>query len=287
MNRPVPSRWAAADRHLRSLKRVTKIPAAPRRKADGHKGTFGTVVLLAGSEGMLGAAILAARGALRGGVGLCRACVPESQMAAFTVAVPASTTLARTPMLRGFFDGATGALVGPGLGTKTVAGKQVRLVLRRATCPVVVDADGLNLLAPLRRPLRSGGALVLTPHPGEASRLLETDTVALQKDRITAVSELAAKSGQIAVLKGRGTLVCDGTRVYHNKTGNDGLATGGTGDVLAGLLGGLLAQGMDPFDAACLAVYVHGKAGDLLARRLSRPGLCAEDLPLAIAEVLR
>jgi NAD(P)H-hydrate epimerase len=138
----------------------------------------------------------------------------------------------------------------------------------------------------LRKPLQSRASIVLTPHPGEAARLLATETTAIQEDRSAAALELARRSGHIAVLKGAGTLVTDGERLYENRTGNPGMATGGTGDVLAGLIGALLAQGMQPFDAACLAVHVHGKAGDLAAERISPVGLCAEDLPLLIAEVL-
>ncbi|MCA8958609.1 MAG: NAD(P)H-hydrate dehydratase, partial [Planctomycetes bacterium] len=142
-----------------------------------------------------------------------------------------------------------------------------------------------NAVAPLPRALP--GTLVLTPHPGEAGRLLGSDSAAVQQDRRGAAAELARRSGQVVVLKGHRTLVCDGARVFENRTGNDGLATAGAGDVLAGLLGALLAQGVEPFDAACLAVHLHGRAGDLVAERLSRAGLTAEDLPLAIAEVMR
>lgn len=271
-----------------TVKRITEIPAFPRRSTDGNKGTFGTVTLLAGSPGMLGAAILTARGALRGGVGLCRASLPASLMSPFTIAVPAATTCRRTESLRGFFDRATAMVVGPGLGTSKAAAKQVRRAIERATLPGVLDADALNVLSPLpARPWRGKAPSVLTPHPGEAARLLGTDATAVQADRRAGVEELCARTGQVVVLKGRGTLVCDGRRLFHNRSGNSGLATGGSGDVLAGLIGALLAQSMDPFDAACLGVHVHGKAGDLVARRLSRPGLCAEDLPLAIAEVMR
>ena len=269
------------------VKQIIKVPALPQRPVDGHKGTFGTLSLLAGSPGMLGAAILAARGGLRGGAGLCRACLPEELMSPFTIAVPSATTLPRTSMLRGFFEKTTAAVVGPGLGTVAEPGEQVRLVLRDYEGPIVLDADGLNLLAPLAGKLTARSPIVLTPHPGEAARLMKSDSKSLSADRGATASDLAAMTGQVVVLKGPGTVVCDGTRFYRNRTGNSGLATGGTGDVLAGLIGALLCQGMDPFDAACLGVNIHGKAGDLIASRLSPSGLCAEDLPLAIAEVMR
>jgi NAD(P)H-hydrate epimerase len=165
----------------------------------------------------------------------------------------------------------------------------VQRVLRLARGPIVVDADGLNALAPLSAArLRSlpGSRVVLTPHPGEAGRLLGTTSSAVQKDRDAALAELCARSGATVVLKGAGTLVGDGTRCFRNRTGNPGMATGGTGDVLAGLLAALLAQGLAPFEAACLAAHVHGKAGDRVARRLGEVGLIAADLPMAIAEEL-
>lgn len=264
-------------------RRPHAVPVLPPRPRDGHKGTFGTVAVVAGSEGMLGAAILSARGALRGGAGLVRACLPRPLMAPFTVAVPAATTVAR----RGeFARDAHAVVVGPGLGAHPATATLVRRLLRELAVPVVLDADALNVLAPLRA---LPGTCVLTPHPGEAARLLGVSSAEIQADRVAAVRALAQRSGQVVVLKGAGTLVCAQApteRLFTNTTGNPGMATGGSGDVLAGLLGALLAQGMTPYDAACLAVHAHGAAGDLVAARLSEPGLCAEDLPLAIAEVL-
>lgn len=265
---------------------TTTVPLLTARDRQGHKGTYGTVGLLCGSAGMLGAAILCARGALRGGAGLVRACLPETLMAPFTVAVPAATTLARTAELTGLFGGVDALVVGPGLGTREIKGQQILQILRSSPVPTVLDADGLNLIAPLAAVLVAGAPVVLTPHPGEAARLLDKTSAEVQQDREAAVVELAERSGQICVLKGTETLVCDGERVYENHSGNPGLATGGTGDVLAGLMGALLAQGMAAFDAARLAVHVHGRAGDLVAGRLSQAGLTAEDLPLAIAEVM-
>lgn len=270
--------------HSLPLKNVEEIPALPPRPRDAHKGSMGTVGVLAGSAGMLGAAILCARGALRGGAGLCRVCLPAELMAPFTVAVPAATTLARSPDFAGLGEGAAALVIGPGLGqAPELAGALLHLLGRRAA-PAVLDADALNVLAPLSAHLP--GELVLTPHPGEAGRLLGTDAAAVQADRPAALAELCRRSGQVVVLKGQASLVGDGARCFCNRTGNPGMATGGSGDVLAGLIAALLAQGMAPFEAACLGVHLHGKAGDLVAARLSEPGLCAEDLPLAIAEVM-
>jgi NAD(P)H-hydrate epimerase len=264
---------------------VDTVPELPRRPRDGHKGTFGTVLVVAGSHGMLGAAILAARGALRGGAGLVRCALPAELMAPFTVAVPSATTLDRGALDQSTFAQVQAIVCGPGLSTSREARRLVDAVLL-ADVPALLDADALNVLAPLAT---AGGTLrraILTPHPGEAGRLLGTDSAHVQRDRAGAARVLAARSGGVVVLKGARTLVTDGERLYENATGNPGMATGGSGDVLAGLIGALCAQGMAPFDAACLGVHVHGRAGDLVAERLSEPGLCAEDLPLAIAEVL-
>ncbi len=165
-------------------------------------------------------------------------------------------------------------------------GQQVQQVLRSSPVPTVLDADGLNLIAPLQEKIAAAAPVLLTPHPGEAGRLLQKSSADVQKDREAAALEVAQRSGQICVLKGAGTLVTCGERLFENHTGNPGLATGGAGDVLAGLMAALLAQGMAAFDAARLAVHVHGRAGDLVAGRLSQAGLTAEDLPLAIAEVM-
>ena len=267
------------------VRNITRVPRLPRRATTAHKGTFGTVVVIAGSESMLGAAILCARGALRGGAGLVSAVLPASLRTAFMTAVPAATTQVRVSWRRAV-DTAEAVVIGPGLGQDPGAERLVRAVLAHAAVPVVVDADALNIMAPLRRPRSCKAPRVLLPHPGEAGRLLGTDAAVVQRDREFAAAELAKRSGMVAVLKGHQTIVTDGSRRFCNTTGNPGMATGGSGDVLAGLCGALLAQGMEAFAAACLAVHAHGKAGDLVARRLSPAGLCAEDLPLAIAEVL-
>ncbi|MEM7204217.1 MAG: NAD(P)H-hydrate dehydratase [Planctomycetota bacterium] len=275
------------------MQRVVHVPTLPPRAAEGHKGSYGTVLIVAGSAGMLGAAILAARGALRGGAGLVRACVPAELRGAFTAAVPAATTLARDGTPATWLDGATVAVLGPGLGTGPAAVALVEELVHVASIPLVLDADALNVLAPLSAPLGTTAPVVLTPHPGEAGRLLGASASAVNADRSAAAAALVGRAGgargagRIVVLKGANTVVCDGGREFVNDTGNPGMATGGSGDVLAGLLGAMLAQGLSPFDAACLGVHVHGAAADRVAARLSQCGLIAEDLPLAIAEVLR
>lgn len=269
------------------LQIVRAVPRLPRRPRDAHKGTFGTVLVVAGSEGMLGAAMLAANGALRGGAGLVRVAVPRALRPFVALAVPCATTVDRAAELRAAVATATAVVVGPGLGASAATRRLVASVLRGSRAPLVLDADACNVLAPLRRPIAARAPVVLTPHPGEAARLLGCSTQQVQADRRAALRELVARSGAVVVLKGARTLVGDASRCFVNRTGNPGMATGGAGDVLAGLLGALLAQGLPPFAAACLAVHAHGRAGDLVARRLGETGLLAADLPLAIAEVLR
>jgi len=269
------------------MKPVRSVPKLPRRRPDAHKGDFGTVLVVAGSHAMLGAAVLVATAALRSGAGLVRVALPRELQPLLPVAVPCATTLARSSReLRAAADAADAVVVGPGLGASAATRRLVADVLAAARGPVVLDADALNVLAPLRKPLRSRAGVVLTPHPGEAARLLAIDTAEVQADREGALERLCAASGAVVVLKGARTLVGDGRHRFTNTTGNPGMATGGSGDVLAGLLGALLAQGLAPFDAARLAVHCHGAAGDRVARRLSQPGLVASDLPLAIAELL-
>ena len=269
------------------MKNVRSVPKLPRRARDAHKGTFGTVLVVAGSHDMLGAAVLCATAALRGGAGLVRVGLPRDLQPLLPLAVPCATTVVSTTRaLRDAAAAADAVVVGPGLGTSAATARVVADVLASCVGTVVLDADALNVLAPLRAPLRSRAKLVITPHPGEAARLLEVDTRAVQADRTRALETLWARSGAVVVLKGARTLVGDGRRCFTNTTGNPGMATGGSGDVLAGLLAALLAQGMAPFEAACAAVHVHGRAGDRVARRLSEPGLLASDLPLAIAELL-
>lgn len=270
------------------MKLVRGLPKLPLRAAEGHKGDYGTVLVVAGSESMLGAAILCATTALRSGAGLVQVALPEALRPLLPLAVPCATTVARAgTKFAAACEGADAVVVGPGLGQGTATRNLVRVVLRRGTAPAVLDADALNVLAPLRTAPRTRRPLVLTPHPGEAARLLGTTAAAVQKDRPAALAALCERSGAVVVLKGAGTLVGDGTRCFRNRSGNPGMATGGSGDVLAGLLGALLAQGLAPFDAACLAAAVHGRAGDRVASRLSQRGLIASDLPLAIAEELR
>jgi ADP-dependent NAD(P)H-hydrate dehydratase len=266
-----------------------ELPHLPARRPDSHKGDFGRVLLIGGSRGMPGSVSLSGMAALRSGAGLVTLAVPEACQAIvagfepsyMTVALPSDDEglIDRTalPLLRELVGHATVVGLGPGLGRSTAITELVTTLYREVSVPMVVDADGLNALSMDRQVLpQHAGPRVLTPHPGEFARLVgerEPPT-----DRVGAASGLAAKASIIVVLKGHGTVIADGTRHAINSTGNPGMATGGTGDVLTGVIAALLGQGLPPFDAAQLGVHVHGSAGDLAAESLGQNSLIASDL---------
>jgi NAD(P)H-hydrate epimerase len=282
-------------------------PLLPQRAADSHKGSYGHLLAVAGSRGKSGAAVLTARGALRTGVGLVTVATPAScqsevamqQAELMTEPLPdgASGGLAAgSPAIALELLASRSALaLGPGLGQEPATQAAALQILAGARTPVVVDADALNALAaagpswPERLPRH---VVVLTPHPGEAARLLDRTTAAVQCARLAAVRELAARSGAVVVLKGHRTLI--GRRDGHvaiNASGNPGMAAGGMGDVLTGVIGALLARGLEPFDAARLAVFAHGDAGDRCAHERGQDGMLATDvaamLPQALAALHR
>lgn len=279
------------------MQRVTQVPPFPPRPASGHKGTFGTVLVVGGSRGMAGAVALAGRAALEGGAGLARLAVPGRILGDVATMAPACTTLpladapsgrlhprAAVEILRALPQADVLAL-GPGLGCDSDTVMVVRAVLENTDRPTVVDADGLNCLA------RIGGlaaltsrppTLVVTPHPGEAARLLRTSAAEIQRGREAAALRLA-EAGAVALLKGQGTVVTNGSRLYVNATGNSGMATGGSGDVLTGLVAALLARGLAGFDAAVLAAHVHGLAGDYAAEAKGEAAVTAEDILRCLA----
>lgn len=268
----------------------------PRRPAESNKGTFGHLLAVAGSAGKSGAAILVARGALRSGAGLVTVATPSSnqervavqQAEVMTEALAETSTgaLARGASARALalLAERDALVLGPGLGTEAETRAAALSIVGRRTAPAVIDADGLNAFAlggkrSLARLKAGRQPLVLTPHPGEASRLLGSQTKEIQADRLDAASRLARNTDAIVVLKGHRTLTAapDG-RLAVNSSGNPGMATAGTGDVLAGMIGALLARGLSAWDASRLAVYAHGVAGDLAARRTGEDGMIAGDL---------
>jgi NAD(P)H-hydrate epimerase len=254
----------------------------PPRRADAHKGTFGHVLVVAGSRGKSGAALLCAEAATRAGAGLVTLAVPAELQPvceghvreAMTDALPAEPG-----GISALLDGRSAVVCGPGLGQSDWARRLVHEVIRRSDAPLVLDADGLNAVAGTSVLRERRPPTVVTPHPGEMARLLDTDTAHVQADRVDAARRYARESGAVVVLKGARTVIAtpDGD-VAISPTGNPGMATGGTGDVLAGVVGALLAQDLAPRDAAALGVFAHGVAGDAVAARRGEVGLVARDL---------
>src|SRR5262249_19645829 len=241
------------------------------RPRDAHKGDFGHVLVIAGSRGKTGAALLATQGAARAGAGLTTLAVPaflqpvlEGQVReAMTAALPDPTD---TAALDALLAARAAVVCGPGLGLDDETRTRVAAVVRRTKAPLVLDADALNAVAgtPLLR--ERPGPTVITPHPGEMARLVGGDTHGVQSDRLAVARTFARTENVVVVLKGARTIVAapDGGAAI-SPTGNPGMASGGTGDVLAGILGGLLAQRLAPFDAAVLAGFTHGAARDAIA----------------------
>ena len=276
-----------------SVQLVPTLPVLPIRTEDAHKGDFGRVLVVAGSRGMSGAACLAGTAALRGGAGLVTVAVPEGILPIVATYEPSYLTLALPEDSNGRIR--TGAMarlnealssqsavaIGPGLGQSAGLLDLVGELYSSSPLPLVVDADALNLLAKrpylLTRP-EDGAPRILTPHPGEFARLTGLDATAIQQDRQRHAIEFARQYRVVLLLKGRETIITDGVRLAINTTGNSGLATGGSGDVLTGLIAALLGQGMAPLEAAHLGAHLHGIAGDLAAEELSKPGLIASDL---------
>ncbi|MBI5191660.1 MAG: NAD(P)H-hydrate dehydratase [Nitrospirae bacterium] len=264
----------------------------PRRGPDTHKGTYGHLFILAGSVGKTGAAVLAAQAALRSGAGLVTVGVPESLNGIFeeklteAMTVPLPETPERSLASSGLerileeLEGKSAVAIGPGMSTNTDTAKLVESLLPRLKVPMLIDADGLNILA-LHDHLAGliNVPAVLTPHPGEMGRLLGVLAREVQADRPAAALDLAAEVGKHVVLKGARTLIAspDG-EFWINPTGNPGMATAGTGDVLTGIISSFIAQGLSVMDAARLGVYVHGLAGDLAASDKGQSGLIAGDI---------
>ena len=279
------------------------VARPPARQLDAHKGKNGHLLVLAGSEGKTGAAILCCQAALRSGCGLVSAAVPNdlnpifetSLIETMTFPLPESTATLSMEDIDFVLAAAIGKqaiVIGPGIGTDDMTQELFLYLYREVDLPMVVDADGLNILAlhpdTLAQP---GGPRLLTPHPGEMARLLKTKSEEVQKDRIKAALDLVTETNNnlVVILKGAGTVLADSEGNWAiNTSGNPGMATAGMGDVLAGVCGSLLAQGMTPWQSACLGVFVHGLAADLLAydRPYGYTALeVADMLPLAMASM--
>jgi NAD(P)H-hydrate epimerase len=269
------------------MKRLSK------RKPDTHKGDYGRVLVVAGSRGMAGAAVLAGEAAYRSGAGLVYYCCPSSLAEVIAikqtcgVVWPFEERSAVQQILE-YAQKCDVAIIGPGLSLAPAIAAAVREVVGALEIPFVLDADGLNAFESFPELLGRGQApRVITPHPGEAARLLKSLPSDVQADRTGVVKELAERFLSVALLKGHRTLVADGKQVYVNKTGNPGMATGGSGDVLSGVIAGLIGQKISPFEAACLGAHIHGKAGDLAARKLGQVSMMATDILNALPEAFR
>lgn len=276
------------------------LPVLPPRSSDGHKGDYGRALIIGGARGMSGAVALSGQACLRSGAGLVRLAVSESSLDSvaaheasyMTLPLPQDTRgriawRAKAKLVRAI-EWSTVVACGPGLGQSVDIRRLVAWLYQHVTVPLVVDADGLNALAQARCDLaRHAGPRILTPHVGEFRRLTNVDESASREELEAAAVSLAKQAGVVMVLKGHRSLVTDGARVAHNTTGNPGMATGGTGDVLTGVVAALVGQGMPPADATRLGVHIHGAAGDLAAQRYGQVSMIASDLVRCLPDAFR
>jgi ADP-dependent NAD(P)H-hydrate dehydratase / NAD(P)H-hydrate epimerase len=273
---------AAVEDELVALELITPKEVQPhvaQRLAATHKGTYGHVGIIGGSPGRSGAAVLCARGAIRAGAGLVSV-MTDGETAKLVHAGSVESMTYSGDDINDFLANKSAAVIGPGLADDDRAWKQTRKLIEAIEVPLVIDASALNAFASRASELNPRGLpRVITPHPGELARLLDRDTVSINANRIEAARDAARVTRCVVVLKGYQSLVAepDG-HVFVNPTGNPGMATGGMGDVLAGMIGALLARGTDPLDAACAAVYLHGLAGDMVKEQLGDTGLTATDV---------
>lgn len=274
--------------------------ALPKRPADAHKGTFGRVLVFAGSKSYTGAAFLSALASYRTGSGLVRLASPLNLVPTLAAMLPEAVY---TPLedkegaiggvdesfIKELINQHDAVLIGPGLSKTPETAELLRIVLSLCEKPLVIDADGLNLLAEHPEFLTNRKApVILTPHPAEMGRLLGLSTRDVQEDRIGYATSYAVKHGLTLILKGASTVVvCTDGRTLINPTGNSGMATAGSGDVLAGMLVSLLGQGMQPCEAALAAVYLHGLAGDLAAAEKGEAALMASDIANHIGSAMK
>ena len=279
----------------RILNHQAVLSLLPDRDPWGHKGTFGKILLLCGSRGFTGAAYLAAMGALRTGAGLTFLGVPESIYAIEAVKLNEPVVFPlpdengklsqdSIPEILSRLPNMDAVLIGPGLGQSAGTFEVVKAVLEHAQCPVVLDADGINVISGHKDILRGRKhPTILTPHDGEFARLGGT----IGEDRMEAAKILAQELGCIVLLKGHRTCITDGKNGYLNQTGNPGMAVGGSGDVLAGIIVSLLGQHIAPLEAAAVGAWLHGAAGDLCAEELGQYGMLPTDMLQKLPRLLK
>jgi len=285
--------WELLD--FEGIKRLIKP-----RHGNTHKGSFGHVFVLAGSIGKTGAAAMTSMGALRTGAGLVTLGIPKSLNPIMAKKLTEVMTLPLPESASGvcgyeafdeimkFVKDKEVVVLGPGLTTSEPVKKLVSRLVRESRIPLVIDADGINCLAEDVKVLGKAKApIVITPHPGEMARLVDMTAKYVQTDRIGIASRFAKENKVIVVLKGARTVIAEPSgRIFINPTGNPGMATAGTGDVLSGMIGGFIAQGYSPLDAANMAVYLHGLAGDEVAKKKGQMGMIATDLVNILPKVI-
>ena len=280
------------------MEQIVEIPKLAVKKADAHKGDFGKVCIVAGSVGMTGAAAIAGRAALRSGAGLVRVAIPASALPIIAAIEPCYTTVPlpedkngcisakAIDILLGLAQDNDVMAFGPGVGIVRGVRNALDTLIMQDGLRLIIDADGLNCLSKtIDWVERKKASIILTPHPGEMKRLwasLFRETI--PTDRNAQAGTLAERTGCVVVLKGAGTVVTDSKRIYVNTTGNPGMATGGTGDVLTGVITALAGQGLDNFESAVLGVHVHGLAGDIAAKKTGLVSLTATDIIDTLSE---
>ncbi len=265
-------------------------PILPKRKPNSHKGTYGTATMFVGSYGMAGAAILSARACIRSGVGIAKCVIPKSIYPILTTAVPEAVCVIAKQTKNGTFKGnidlknalnkSNAVLVGCGIGNNRQTQKLVKNLIKTVKIPLVLDADGINALAVNINVLKKTNApIILTPHPAEMSRLMGKTVKEIEENRVQAATDFAREYNCFVALKGANTLIAtpDG-QVFFNICGNAGLATGGSGDVLAGMVVSYLAQGLNPLDALKTSIYIHSNTADKVAKQRGESSLMPSDI---------
>lgn len=265
-------------------------PMMKKRRHNAHKGDFGTGLIICGSYGMAGAAILASKAALRAGLGIAKCVICEGIYQGFTAALPEAVCIPSKQNEKGqlsgdthipsLLQGANALLFGCGVGVSDDTGKLLKSILENTQIPTVIDADGINLLADSIELLKNCKApVILTPHPGEMARLCKRSVAEIEASRVEFARNFAVTHGIYIALKGGNTILCDPEgNILFNTTGNPGMATGGSGDLLSGIILSLLAQGLSPKEALASALYIHGEAGDKAAAKRGQAAIIPSDI---------
>ena len=280
---------------IKSLVHEDVLSILPDRKPESHKGDYGRILLLCGSVGYTGAAALAAMGALRSGAGMVFLGVPESIYAIEAVKLTEAIVFPlpeedgklkhqAIPQILKRLENMDAVLIGPGLGQSEDTFMVTKAVLENAVCPVILDADGINVLAGHMDILRDRHyPTILTPHAGEFGRIYGQ----IEPDRVSCATAFARENGCILLLKGHETAITDGEESYINPTGNPGMAVGGSGDVLAGIIAALVGQGVTPLKAAACGAWLHGASGDICAKEIGQYGMLPSDMLEVLPRLLK